>query len=161
MSAVGSSDPDTASGDAVRNYVWSWGDGSQDTTGTSASQSKVFPLAGTYTVTLRVIDKWNRMSAPVTMQVTTQTEPAGNQPPVVTFTTTCTARSCAVSSAGTADTDGGIRSYSWNWGDATTNSTGASPSAHVYALAGTYTITLTVIDNWGRQSQTTRSVTVA
>jgi PKD repeat protein len=162
MSATGSSDPDTATGDGIRNYVWSWGDGTPDTTGTSASQSHVFNVAGTYTVTLRVLDKWGRASSPVTMNVTTLAEPAGNQPPVVTFPQpVCTGRSCAVSSSGTVDNDGGIRGYSWNWGDGTAVSTGASPSAHLYAAAGSYTITLVVTDNWGRTTTVTRSVTVA
>ena len=53
MSGTGSSDPDTASGDGIRNYVWTWGDGTPDTTGTSASQSHVYAVAGTYTVTLK------------------------------------------------------------------------------------------------------------
>ena len=72
----------------------------------------------------------------------------------------CTARSCAVSSTGTADPDG-IRGYSWNWGDGTAASTGAAPAAHIYAAAGTYTITVTVTDNWGRTSTASRTVTVA
>lgn len=160
MSAVGSSDPDTATGDGVRTYLWSWGDGTPDTAGTSASQSHVYDVAGSYTVTLRVQDKWGRVSVPVTMNVTTQAEPAGNNPPVATFTTSCNVRTCSVNSTGTADTDGGIRGYSWNWGDGTAVSTGASPSAHTYAAAGTYTITLTVTDNWGRSTTVTRSVTV-
>jgi large repetitive protein len=158
MSATGSSDPDTATGDGIRNYVWSWGDGTADTTGTSASQSHVFPLSGTYTVTLRVLDKWGRTSAPVQMSVTTQAEPAGNQPPTVTFAPTCNGRVCAMNSAGTVDTDGGIRSYSWNFGDGAT-STSSNPS-RTYTAPGTYTITLTVTDNWGRSATTTREVTV-
>ena len=133
--------------------------------GTSASQSHVFPVAGTYTVTLRVLDKWGRASAPVTQSVTTAAEPAGNQPPtVVVSTPTCTGRACAVSSTGTTDPDGGIRSYSWNWGDGTPNTTGTNSSSispsHTYAAAGTYTITLTVTDNWGRTTTVTRQVTV-
>ena len=161
MSATGSSDPDTATGDGIRNYVWSWGDGTLDTTGTSASQTHVFPLAGTYTVTLRVLDKWGRASAPVTLTVTTLPEPAGNNPPTVTFAQPiCTARSCAVSGAGTVDPEG-IRSYSWNWGDGTAVTTGTSSSStHLYAAAGTYTIALTVTDNWGRATTVTRVVTV-
>ena len=31
---------------------------------------------------------------------------------------------------------------------------------HTYAAAGTYTITLTVTDNWGRTTTVTRDVTV-
>jgi PKD repeat protein len=120
----------------------------------------VFPVAGTYTVTLTVSDAWGRAGTPVTREVTTSPEPAGNEGPTVTFPQpVCTGRSCAVSSTGTTDPHG-IRGYSWNWGDGTTPSTGASPSAHVYAAAGTYTITLAVTDNWGRTTTVTRSVTV-
>lgn len=158
MNASGSSDPDTAAGDGIRNYIWSWGDGTPDTTGTSASQSHVYPLAGTYTVTLRVVDRWGRSSAPVTQVVTTQTEPFPNLPPTATFTATCTARTCAMSSAGTVDSDGGIRGYAWSFGDGGT-STSTNPT-RTYAAPGTYTITLTVTDNWGRSTTVTREVSV-
>ncbi|MGY2701895.1 PKD domain-containing protein [Nocardioides sp. HB32] len=160
MSATGSSDPDT--GDGIRNYVWSWSDGTADTTGTSASQSHVFPVAGTYTVTLKVLDKWGRSSAPVTQSVTTLAEPAGNNPPTVVFATpTCTGRTCSVSAAGTTDSDGGIRSYTWKWGDGSADTVGTgTTSSHSYTAAGTYTITLVVTDNWGRTSSATRQVTV-
>ena len=51
--------------------------------------------------------------------------------------------------------------YSWNWGDGTPLSTGASPAAHVYAAAGSYTITLTTTDGWGKFASTTRNVTLS
>ncbi|MGZ4455152.1 MAG: PKD domain-containing protein, partial [Oryzihumus sp.] len=163
MSATGSSDPDTAAGDGVRSYVWSWGDGTPDTVGTTASQSHVYNVAGTYTVSLRVLDKWGHPSSAVTQSVTTPPEPAGNNPPSVTFAQpTCTGRTCTVSGVGSTDTDGGIRSYTWTWGDGTPDTvTTTSGSSHAYLAAGTYTITLTVTDNWGRTSTATRSVTVA
>ncbi len=159
MSATGSSDPDTATGDGIRHYVWNWGDDSPDTTGTSASQSRVYAVPGTYAVTLRVIDKWGRTSAPVTQSVTTQAEPAGNNGPTVTFAASCTVRTCAVNSTGTSDADGGIRSYSYNWGDDTAFGTTANGS-HVYAAVGTFTIALTVTDNWGSTTTVSRDVTV-
>jgi PKD repeat protein len=162
MSGTGSSDPDTAAGDGIRNYVWSWGDGTADTVGTSASQSHVYPVAGTYTVSLRVLDKWGRSSSAVTQSVTTQTEPAGNNAPTVVFAQpTCAVRSCTVSASGSADTDGGIRNYTWTWGDAAPDTvTTSNGSSHAYVAAGTYTITLVVTDNWGRSTTATRSVTV-
>ena len=163
MSATGSSDPDTAGGDAVRSYVWSWGDGTADTTGSSTTQAHVFPTPGTYTVTLKVYDKWGRTSEPVTTSVTTAAEPAGNNPPVIVFNQpTCNGRTCSVSSAGTTDTDGGIRNYTWKWDDGTgdTVTTSTATQNHVYAAAGTYTITLIATDNWGRTSTVTRTVTV-
>lgn len=160
MSATGSSDPDA--GDGIRNYVWSWGDGTPDTTGTSASQSHVYNVAGTYTVTLRVLDKWGRASAPVTQSVTTPAEPAGNNPPTTVFAApTCTGWTCAVSAAGTTDADGGIRNYTWQWGDGTPDTVSTSTSStHTFAAAGTYTITLVVTDNWGKTTTVTREVTL-
>jgi PKD repeat protein len=98
------------------------------------------------------------------MGVTTQTEPAGNNPPVVTFPQpTCTGRTCSVSSAGTTDTDGGIRSYTWSWGDGTldTTTTSTATQSHTYVAAGTYTITLIATDNWGRATTVQKTVTVA
>jgi PKD repeat protein len=162
MSGLGSSDPDTATGDGIRDYVWNWGDGTPDTTGTTASQSHVYAVAGSYTVTLRVLDKWGRTSAPVTQTVTTQAEPVGNKPPTVVLTApSCTARTCTVSAAGTTDTDGGIRSYTWTWGDQTPDTvTTATGSSRSYAAAGTFTISLVVADNWGRTTTATRQVTV-
>ncbi len=163
MSGTGSSDPDTAAGDGIRNYVWSWGDGTADTTGTSASQSHVYNVAGTYSVTLRVVDKWGRSSTAVTQSVTTLSEPAGNAAPTaVVSTPVCTGRSCVVNSTGSTDADGGIRGYTYKWGDGTADSTttSANSQTHVYAAAGTYTITVVVTDNWGKATTVTRSVTV-
>jgi PKD repeat protein len=162
MSATGSSDPDTGTGDGVRTYLWKWGDGTPDTAGTTVTQSHVFPTAGTYTVTLLVSDKWGRYSDPVTRSVTTQAEPAGNNPPTVVFSQpVCSGRTCPVSSSGTTDTDGGIRSYTWKWGDSTADTvTTSTSSSHSYTAAGTFTITLVVTDNWGKTTTVTRSVTV-
>src|SRR5690606_25814132 len=85
VNATGSSDPDTADGDGIRNYVWSWSDGTPDTVGTSASTNHVYSVAGTYTITLTVLDRWGRASQAVQRVVSTQSEPAGNQAPSVTL----------------------------------------------------------------------------
>jgi PKD repeat protein len=155
FTSTGSSDPES---NTPLRFVWNWGDGTPDST--TSSVSHVFPVAGTYTVTLTVSDAWGRAGTPVTREVTTSPEPAGNTGPTVTFPQpVCTGLVCSVSSTGTTDPHG-IRGYSWNWGDGTANSTGASPSPHTYAVAGTYRITLTVTDNWGRTTVVWRDVTV-
>ena len=66
-----------------------------------------------------------------------------------------------MNSTGTVDPEGHtIKGYSWNWGDGTALSTGASPS-HTYAMPGTYTITMTVTDSWNRAgAPVTRDVTM-
>ena len=63
-----------------------------------------------------MLDKWGRSSAPVTFEVTTQAEPAGNNPPEIVFNPpSCTALVCTVSSARTSDADGGSAGYTWRW----------------------------------------------
>src|SRR5207245_357144 len=58
------------------------------------------------------------------------------------------------------DPDGTIASYNWTFGDGTPASTLQNPS-HTYAAGGTYTVTLTVIDNQGATGSTSGSVTVS
>ncbi|MFC3032116.1 collagenase [Pseudoalteromonas fenneropenaei] len=64
----------------------------------------------------------------------------------------------AFSSAGSADADGSIVSYVWDFGDGS-QSNQASPS-HSYTSAGSYTVTLTVTDNQGLATQASTNVTV-
>lgn len=62
----------------------------------------------------------------------------------------------AFSSAGSADPDGTIQSYAWNFGDGSRSSE-ANPT-HTYTVGGEYVATLTVTDNGG--AQTTQTVRV-
>jgi PKD repeat protein len=83
---------------------------------------------------------------------------AGNQAPVASFTTAQTGLAVTVDGRASSDPDGTIASFAWNFGDGVTAS--GSTSSHTYAVAGTYTIRLTVTDNKGTTGTTTRSVTV-
>ncbi len=56
----------------------------------------------------------------------------------------------AFDGSGSTDPDGTIESYDWDYGDGTTG-TSVTPS-HTYAATGTYTVTLTVVDDEGAQS---------
>lgn len=60
------------------------------------------------------------------------------------------------SSAGSADLDGTIQSYAWDFGDGATSNE-ANPT-HTYTVGGEYVATLTVMDNGG--AQTTQTVRV-
>jgi PKD repeat protein len=82
-----------------------------------------------------------------------------NQAPSAAFTASCSALACTVDGSASADPDGSISSYAWDFGDGRTG-TGATTS-HTYAAAGTYTITLTVTDNAGARGAVTHNVTVA
>ena len=64
----------------------------------------------------------------------------------------------AVTFSARAEGSGAI-TYSWNFGDGTATSTSTAP-AHVFPAAGTYTVSLTATDGWGKAATVTRSVTV-
>ncbi len=145
-----SSDPDGT----IASSQWSFGDGS-----TSAETNPVhsFPSAGTYTVQLTVTDDGGVQDT-VSKQVTV-TEHV-NQPPTAAFTTDVDRLSVDVNGSGSGDPDGSIASYAWSWGDGTPDGAQQS-SAHTYASAGTYTVTLTVTDDEGATGTTTQDVMVA
>ena len=81
-----------------------------------------------------------------------------NQPPIASFTAVPTNLSVALNASGSADPDGVVVSYAWTFGDGTTD-VGVTPT-HVYASAGTYTVTLTVTDAAGATGATSRSLFV-
>ena len=83
--------------------------------------------------------------------------PPPNKAPTASFTVTSTDLTANVDATASADPDGTIASYAWNFGDGATSA--GVKTSHVYAAAGTYTITLTVTDDKSATGSTTRSVT--
>jgi PKD repeat protein len=85
----------------------------------------------------------------------------GNLPPVARMTATPTSGTAplAVSFDGwtSSDPDGTIASHSWSFGDGATASGGTA--THTYAAPGTYSATLTVMDNAGAVGSTSVTIT--
>lgn len=157
---VCSFDGRTSTDENASSLIYSWSFGTQGTAAGPLPQ-KTFTAPGTFPVTLTVTDEW-RVARTSAVQNVTVVEPPGNVAPVPTFAWSCTGLTCSVSSQGTADPNAGdVIAYSWSWGDGTPPATRASPAAHAYAKAGTYTITLTTTDGWGRAASTTREVVVS
>lgn len=76
-------------------------------------------------------------------------KPGGtNANPDAAFTWDATGLVVDVDGTTSTDSDGTIASYSWDWGDGTTDDTG-STQTHTYAAPGSYVITLTVTDDDG------------
>ena len=143
----------TDSDGSIASYAWNFGDGAS---GTGVNPTHAFASGGTYSVSLTVTD--NRGG---TNTVTRSVSPlAANVSPVASFTTSIRYLSVTANGGASSDPDGTIASYAWDFGDGST-ATGATPAAHVYALAGTYPIALTVTDNRGGTNVITKSVTVA
>jgi PKD repeat protein len=142
-------------GATITRYDWKWGDGTPDGTGVKPTHS--YSAAGTYAATLTVTDSAGETSQPVS-----QTVEVEGRPPVAAFTPTS-----AIVLAGSnvlfdgtqsSDPDGTITGYSWKFGDGG-SSTSAQPT-HRYLDTGTFTVTLTVVDNLGNQGTVSHQITV-
>jgi len=83
-----------------------------------------------------------------------------NQPPTASFTYTCDdpTLTCSFDASGSYDPDGSVVGYDWDFGDGGTGS-GVTPS-HTYALAGVYTVVLTVTDDADETSTDSQNVPV-
>lgn len=137
--STGSNDPD---GTIVR-YTWDFGDGS---TATGGAPNHTYSLQGVYTVSLTVTDDNGAMDS----SSTTATIGVGNQAPVANANGSYNGTvgiPVAFDSAGSADPDGTIVSYQWDFGDGT-SAAEANPS-HTYAVSGSYNVILTVTDDNG------------
>jgi len=131
----------TDSDGSIVSYSWNFGDGN---TATGVSPTHTYLAAGTFNVTLTVTDDVGDTGT----NSTTATIGQGNQPPVANaggaYSGTVNVALTFDGSA-SADPDGTIVSYSWNFGDGNSG-TGATPT-HTYTTANTYNVTLTVTDN--------------
>jgi PKD repeat protein len=65
----------------------------------------------------------------------------------------------AFASEGSSDPDGALAQFTWDFGDGA--SAEGPTAAHAYAAAGTYTATLTVVDDDGASDQASLEITVA
>jgi len=150
-------------GDAV-TVLWNFGDGTTSTA--LAPGSHTYAAAGTYTVTFTATDSHGlAATTPPTRTITVQSTPV-NLPPVGTITVpaanvTITAGGSVSFTGAVSDPNGDAVTVLWNFGDGST-STALVPGAHIYAAAGTYTVTFTATDSHGLAATTppTRTITV-
>jgi subtilisin family serine protease len=87
--------------------------------------------------------------------------PPTNAPPSAAFMVSCQKANCSFDGSSSRD-DAGVVSYSWSFGDGTSQ-TGSLPLAtHVYAAKGSYTMTatLTVKDAAGLSSTAQKSISI-
>ena len=143
-------------GIAPYSYGWTFGDGT--TSSGSPTPSHVYANPGTYTATLTATDNVE-MSATSSVVVT-----VNDVAPTVSLTAPTSGEAgvaesflASATDISPADQAAGF-TYSWVFGDGGT-ATGASPS-HTFTAAGTYTVTVTATDEYGKIGTATGTVVV-
>jgi PKD repeat protein len=148
----------------IASYSWDF-DASNGVTSeaTGKTATKTYTTGGNYTVTLTVTDTTGQRSTD-TLKVAISDSTSGDNPPVANAGADKTASvGSAVSFSGSLSTDDvGIVSYRWDFDASngiTTEATGMK-ATKTYTKAGTYTVTLIVIDAKGQKDLDTLTVSV-
>jgi len=133
---------DTSTGN-INSWYWDFGDGVHSTT---KAPSHTYTAYGSYTVSLRVMNTStglkNTTIKPQYINVTV--------PLVADFATNVTTGSAPLSVQFTDKSTGKLTSWKWDFGDGAT-STEQNPK-HTYTVAGSYTVSLTVTDAFGKDT---------
>ena len=134
----------------VTGWSWNFGD-----LATSIQQhpTHVYSDPGTFTVSLTVVGPGGATTETKANYVT-----VGAPSPAAEFSGTPRAGGSPLTVFFTDFSTGNVTSWNWTFGDGG-SSTQPSP-AHIYTVAGNYTVSLTVIDNDGGSGNTTDTVTV-
>ncbi|MAB78478.1 MAG: hypothetical protein CMJ89_03900 [Planctomycetes bacterium] len=127
----------------VTSWSWDFGD---LTTSTLQSPAHIFAAQGSYTVSLTVTNGVG-IDSEVKVDYIVVTEP----PPNAIFTASPRSGAAPLTVNFTDQSTGNITTWLWSFGEGG-SSTLESPS-HIYTLAGTYTVTLTVSSLGGVDSQ--------
>ena len=143
----GSFDPDGT----LIAYAWTFGDGGS---ASGMVTSHTYTTPGTYSVILTVTDDSGLRSSDTAVVSVANRPPVANAGP----DQTASVGSAVTFSASGSDPDGTVGSFSWDFGDGT-SATGATVS-HSYAAPGSYTATLTVMDDRGARATDSALVTV-
>lgn len=149
----------------LETYRWTYGDeamGAAPTDATIATSQHAYKMAGTFTVTLVVLDDKGTASDPVTKEVTVAS--VNNEGPMarVTGPNTGDPAQMLTFDGSTSTPTGDIQKYEWDFGDSTSIVSGKDKSIvqHAFAMAGRFTVKLTVTDSLGTSSTATLQVAV-
>lgn len=132
---------DTSTG-APTSWNWTFGDSSGSST---QNPSHAYATAGTFTVTLVATNATGTSTASKTITVA-----AAGSPPLANFTFSPASPAAGQPVTFTDTSSGAPTAWSWAFGDSGTASTSTVP--HTFAAAGTYTVALTVSNNYGSNS---------
>jgi MYXO-CTERM domain-containing protein len=133
-------------------FAWDFGDGQS---GTGVQVQHTYADLGTYLVRLTVTDDRGATSEDFLL-VTVGPATVPNQPPQARAGDDISGNAgqrLTFSAAASADADGSIVAWQWDFGDG--SSASGLSAAHTYEAGGSYVVTLTVIDDKGVRSTDT------
>jgi PKD repeat protein len=152
---TGSTDPN--GNDTIVSYDWDFGDGS---TGTGATPSHTYTVAGTYTVELTVTDETGLTDTDTSSATIADVGPF---PPTADANGPYTGVAgipVTFDASGSTDPDDDIASYTWDFGDGTVVTVATAMVDHTYAAEGVYDVNLTVTDSTGLSDGDATSATI-
>jgi gliding motility-associated-like protein len=142
--AVTFTDKTNGNGKAIKGWLWDFGDG---TTSTEQNPQHIYAIARNYQVTLTVTGETgcNSISSVKTVHVARK--------PTAAFkisTPDCTGKDITFTDLSVAN-EGDLTQWTWDFGDGSQPSVVSTntPIAHQYAAAGTYNVTLQVMNSVG------------
>ena len=140
---------DSSYGGAEANptYLWNFGDG---TSSSSKSPSHTYNQTGNYTVSLTISNSNGSKTETKTNYIFV------GSGVIADFTADKTVGPSPLAVKFTDKSSGNPTTYSWNFGDGTTSSE-KNPS-HTYNKTGTYTVSLTVSNEFGSDTKTSTSL---
>ena len=147
---AGTSDPNGK----TLTYRWDFGDGSSVL---ASNPTHTYLSAGTYSVTLSVSNDNSVMTVSTIATISAATAKSLVANAGGPYTTALN-QVLQLDGSATTNPNGGLLSYSWDFGDASTG-TGVQPY-HVYSKQGTFRVNLQVSDGIGRAGNATTQVTV-
>ncbi len=146
----------------ITSYIWNFGDGNLTTINYSGTYHD-FASIGVYLVNLTVLNDF-AYNASYQFSNSVIHELQVGELPFVNFTyepvdlmegTEATFNASLSHAA-----NGTIATYSWNFGDGTTNTTDNSSITHAFATKGAYNVQLTVTDQYGLHNSANQTVQV-
>ncbi len=141
---------------SITAYTWTFGDGNS---ANGIQVNYIYEQDGEFTAVLTVTNNNGEIA---TARQTITVGVVTNQPPTASFSSepaTGTAPLTAVFNAATStDNDGNIVSYTWNFGDG--NVASGPVASNTFTTAGTFPVTLLVVDDDGASAVASEIITV-